>query len=85
MLDEASRTIQKGPAHPSSLIIVHVGVGQRYQALDVESSTTLPTINMQRPSGALDKSSNEVASEHTSPASFAYTLVLVSVAVPCKM
>ncbi len=54
-------------AHPSSLILVHVGVGQRCRARDVQSPAPLPTMSTRDvSSGALGESSRRVqqASAH---------------------
>ena len=72
-------------AHIASLISGHVGVGQCCRAIDVESPTILPTmktlsrVTFQRGGYKFKESSKY---EHTYLASFWYTLVSVSVAVP---
>ena len=73
----------KRRAHINSLIIVHVGVGQRCRAMDQESSTTLPTMSTRNvPEGRWINNQGQSKGEHTTPARLSYTLVLVSVAVP---
>ena len=44
-LDESSRNVQKRRADIASLISIHVGVGQRCRARDVESPAVLPTMS----------------------------------------
>ena len=73
----------KRRAHPISLILVHVGVGQRCRAPDKESPAALPTMSthmtFQRGAGLELKEGS--TSEHTL-AWFLYTLVSISAAVP---
>eukprot|EP00964_Phaeocystis_antarctica_P046674 scaffold26994_cov83-Phaeocystis_antarctica.AAC.2 len=52
-------------AHIASLISVHVGIGQRCRALDVESPTPLPTMRKRNVSAALDESSRNVQKAST--------------------
>ena len=67
--------------HLVSLVLVHVGVGQRCRAHDIESPAPLPSVStLPFHRGAVDESSR-FKGERTNPA-LEYTFVLVSVAVP---
>ena len=56
----------KRRAHIASLIIVHVGVGQRCRAPDGESPALLPIMSTRNVSAGLDESSRKVQKcEHT--------------------
>ena len=85
-LHVSSRTEFKRRAHSGSPIIVHVGVGQRRRAQDVESPALLAARARSASIGAMDEMSQKVRkSEHTYVASFWYTFELISVASPpCK-
>ena len=53
-------------AHIASLIIVRVGVVQRCSAIDVESSTTLPTMSTRNvPAGRWVRVQGTSKGEHT--------------------
>ena len=82
-LDESSRRVQRR-AHLRCLIRVHVGVGQCCRAVDGESpALQAKSEHVTFHWGDGGNVAEGSKSEHTDRvASFSYTLVLVSVAVP---